>query len=73
MQMLVEQCGLTPLEAIAAATWQGARAIGVERSFGTIEAGKMADLVILRDDPSSDIHRTTSIATVVKGGVIYQR
>lgn len=73
MQMLVEKCGLTPLEAISGATWTGARAIGIEKSYGTVEPGKVADLVILREDPSSDIRRTTGIAAVVKGGVIYQR
>jgi len=73
MQMLVDNCGLTPLEAISAATYQGARAIGAEQSYGTAAAGRMADLVILREDPSSDIRRTTGIVAVVKGGVIYQR
>jgi imidazolonepropionase-like amidohydrolase len=73
MQMLVENCGLTPVEAIEAATWQAARAIGVERSYGTLEAGKVADVVILREDPSQDIRRTTGVVAVLKGGVVYQR
>jgi len=73
MQLLVEECGLTPLEAIRAATYQGARAIGIEKSYGTVEAGKVADLVILRDDPSSDIRRTKDIVTVIKGGQAYPR
>ena len=64
MQFLVEDCGLTPLEAIRSATYQGARTAGVEASYGTVEAGKMADLVILREDPSSDIRRTRNIAAV---------
>jgi imidazolonepropionase-like amidohydrolase len=73
MQMLVESCGLTPLEAVEAATWQAARATGVEGSYGAVEAGKAADLVILREDPSQDIRKTTGIVAVLKGGVIYQR
>lgn len=73
MQLLVDDCGLTPVEAIRAATLEGARAIGVERDYGTVEPGKMADLVILREDPSTDIRRTTGIAAVVKGGVVYQK
>lgn len=73
MQLLVEECGLTPLEAIHAATYEGARAIGIAKSYGTVQAGKVADLVILREDPSSDIRRTKNIAAVVKGGVVYQR
>ena len=73
MQLLVNECGLTPLEALHAATYEGARAIGIEKSYGSVEAGKVADLVILREDPSSDIRRTTNIASVIKAGVVYQR
>jgi imidazolonepropionase-like amidohydrolase len=73
MQMLVEKCGLTPLEAIEAATQGGARAIGVEKEYGTVVAGKVADLVVLREDPSTDVRKTSGIAAVVKGGVVYQR
>jgi imidazolonepropionase-like amidohydrolase len=73
MQFLVDEAGLTPLEAIRSATFVAARAIGIENSFGTVESGKVADLVILREDPSTNINRTKNIAAVVKGGVIYQR
>jgi imidazolonepropionase-like amidohydrolase len=73
MQLLVEKCGLTPLEAIAAATSGGAKVLGIERGYGTIQPGKIADLVVLREDPSGDIRKTTGIAAVVKGGVVWQR
>jgi imidazolonepropionase-like amidohydrolase len=73
MQLLVDECGLTPIEAIHAASYEGARTIGIEKSYGTVEAGKAADLVVLREDPSTDIRRTQNIASVVKGGVVYQR
>jgi imidazolonepropionase-like amidohydrolase len=73
MQFLVEECGLTPIEAIHAATFEGARTVGMEKSYGTVEAGKVADLVILREDPSTDIRRTKNISAVVKGGVVYRR
>ena len=73
MQLLVDECGLTPLEAIHAATYEGARVIGIEKSYGTVQAGKVADLVVLREDPSSDIRRTKNIAFVVKAGVVYPR
>ncbi|HUK16891.1 MAG TPA: amidohydrolase family protein [Bryobacteraceae bacterium] len=73
MQLLVEDAGLSPLEAIRAATGEAARAIGVEKSYGTVEPGKIADLVILRQDPSLDIRKTSDIAAVIKGGVAYQR
>jgi len=73
MELLVDKCGLTPLEAIRAATYNGARTVGMEKEYGTVEAGKVADLVILRDDPSTDITRTKDIAAVIKGGITYQR
>jgi imidazolonepropionase-like amidohydrolase len=73
MELLVDKCGLTPIEAIRAATYNGARTVGMEKSYGTVEAGKIADLVILRDDPSTDIKRTKDIFAVIKGGIVYQR
>jgi imidazolonepropionase-like amidohydrolase len=73
LELLATQCGITPIEAIRAATYWGARAVGVEKSYGTVEPGKVADLVILREDPSSDVRNTRSVAAVVKGGVIYRR
>lgn len=73
MELLVTKCGLTPPEAIEAATYEGARAVGVERQYGTIEPGKVADLVVLREDPSEDIRRTRSVDAVMKAGVVYRR
>ncbi|HEX3748567.1 MAG TPA: amidohydrolase family protein [Bryobacteraceae bacterium] len=72
MELLVDKAGLTPIEAIHAATFNGARTVGAEKDYGTVEAGKVADLVILRDDPSSDIKRTRDIDSVIKGGVTYR-
>ncbi len=71
LELLVTKCGLTPLEAIKAATYEGARAVGVEREYGTIDSGKVADLVVLREDPSHDIRRTRGIAAVLKAGMVY--
>jgi imidazolonepropionase-like amidohydrolase len=73
LQLLVENCGLTPLEAIQAATAAAARAIGIERDYGTVEPGKVADLVILRGDPAQDIRRTEAVAAVMKAGVVYRK
>jgi imidazolonepropionase-like amidohydrolase len=72
MEMLVKECGLTPLDAIHATTYEGARTVGMEKSYGTVETGKVADLVVLREDPTSDITRTKGIVAVIKGGVVYQ-
>jgi Tol biopolymer transport system component len=60
--------GLTPLEALHAATGAAARIIGAERDLGTIEPGKWADLVILDADPTADIRNTRRIRAVMQAG-----
>jgi imidazolonepropionase-like amidohydrolase len=69
--LLVTKAGLTALQAIQAATLNGARALGREREQGTIEPGKVADLVVLRADPLVDINNTRRIAYVIKGGHVH--
>jgi imidazolonepropionase-like amidohydrolase len=73
MELLVEKAGLTPLEAITAATRNGASVLGISDSYGTIARGKMADLIVLTADPTVDIRNTTRIAYVIKGGVLHKR
>jgi imidazolonepropionase-like amidohydrolase len=73
IERLVQAGILTPAEAITAATLNGARATGLERTHGTIEAGKVADLVVLRDDPLEDIGAIRSVVTVYKRGRAYPR
>jgi hypothetical protein len=63
--------GMTPLEALRAATMGAAEAIGRAREFGSLEPSKYADLVILRRDPRSDIRNSLSIAQVMKNGRLY--
>ena len=65
--------GLSPLEALHAATGAAARIIGAEHDLGTIEAGKLADLVLLDADPSADIRATRRIRAVVLGGQVVYR
>ena len=69
MELLV-RAGLTPMDAIVAATRNAARAIGAEDSLGTLAAGKLADLVVLRADPSADIRNTRAVARVMRAGVL---
>lgn len=73
MELLVTKCGLTPLEAITAATRNGARVLGIEAVYGTVAIGKAADLVLLDADPSTDIRNTRRIVSVIKGGRLYLR
>ena len=68
--LLVEE-GLTPAEALQTATINAAKMLGRQREQGTIEAGKLADLVILEADPLADISNIRRINRVVKSGVVY--
>jgi imidazolonepropionase-like amidohydrolase len=67
LELLVES-GLPPAAAINCATIDNARILKQEKKLGSIEAGKLADLVLLRLDPLKDIHNTRSIAKVVRAG-----
>jgi imidazolonepropionase-like amidohydrolase len=63
--------GFTPLEALQAATIVPARAMGVERESGSLEAGKRGDVDILDADPLADIHNTRKIWRTVAAGAVY--
>jgi imidazolonepropionase-like amidohydrolase len=63
--------GFTPLEALQTATLNPARFLGVEEQFGTIEKGKLADLVLLSGNPLQDISNTQKIAAVIVDGHYY--
>ena len=61
-------CGLTPAQALEAATLQAARVLQLEDRKGSLEVGKEADLLILTANPLADIHNTTEIESVVLRG-----
>ena len=65
--MLV-RAGLSPLEALRSATIRPAEFFGLEAEMGTVDAGKVADLVLLSDNPLDDITHTLSIDAVVTKG-----
>lgn len=68
LDLLVTKAGLTPSEALHAATYQNAVAIGQERDVGTVAAGKRADLLLVRGDPTADIAAVHEIDAVYLGG-----
>jgi imidazolonepropionase-like amidohydrolase len=68
---LLVRAGLSPAEALSAATAVAASKVGESARLGTVEVGKEADLLLLRDDPLGDIRNTRSIDLVVKRGVPY--
>jgi imidazolonepropionase-like amidohydrolase len=63
--------GLTTFEALRAATWSGAHKIGYEQDLGSLEVGKLADLLVLDGNPLDDILKTAAIRYAVKNGVVY--
>ncbi len=62
------QAGLSPAEALVAATATNAAAFGLAKEVGTIEAGKRADLLLIRGDPSADIYALEHIEAVYQEG-----
>ena len=64
------ELGMTPLQAITAATKNGALASKALKDYGTIEVGKAADLLLLGADPTADIHNIRKLELVMKGGVV---
>jgi len=65
------QGGMAPLEAIRAGTLNGARGLGLDRDLGSLEVGKLADMVVLDQNPLENIRNTTSIAYTVANGRVY--
>ena len=68
--MLV-QGGMTPHEALRAATLDGARYLGLDRDLGSIEPGKLADLVVIDGDPLVDIRDSDRVRHVMLNGRLY--
>src|SRR5215472_769721 len=67
------KAGLTPLQALRAATGWAAECLGRESAFGTVEKGKLADLILVKGDPLEDVtilQKPEHIAMVLKGGEI---
>lgn len=65
---LMTESGLTPLQAITLATKNSAKALKIDKDFGTLEVGKTADLIVLDANPVEDIKNTRKIFSVYKAG-----
>jgi imidazolonepropionase-like amidohydrolase len=64
--------GMTPAQAIRAATSSAADLIGRTQDVGTIEAGKYADIIAVDNDPLADVRALEHVSFVMKGGVVYK-
>jgi len=67
------EAGFTPMEALQTATSNPAKFLDQENKFGSIEPGKLADVVLLTANPLTDIHNTTKISAVVANGRLFER
>lgn len=73
LQLLVKYAGLSPMEAIISATRYPAEFFGLQSTLGTIEKGKIADLLLLDANPLDDISKTQQIWAVVQTGNLYPK
>jgi imidazolonepropionase-like amidohydrolase len=69
LELLVDS-GLSPLQALQAATRNPAQLIGQDHNLGTVEPGKLADLIVIGGDPLLDIRNTQRVEIVIKAGKI---
>jgi imidazolonepropionase-like amidohydrolase len=65
--------GMRPMEAIQSATLNAARLLKIEERLGTLEAGKLADVIAVQGDPLEDIRAMHEVVFVMKEGVIFKQ
>jgi imidazolonepropionase-like amidohydrolase len=70
---LMVNAGMPAIEAIRSATYHASKLLRVDDQLGTIESGKLADLVAVQGDPLKDISLMTNISFVMKDGVVYKK
>jgi cytosine/adenosine deaminase-related metal-dependent hydrolase len=66
------QGGMTPMQALRCATLNGARYLGLDGDVGSLEPGKLADLIVLDRNPLENIRDTESIRYVMQNGRLYE-
>src|SRR6202035_4640804 len=66
----MQAAGLSPMEVLVASTRGGAIALGMDKEIGTVEKGKVADLLVVGADPAADVKNLRQVRYVVRGGVL---
>jgi imidazolonepropionase-like amidohydrolase len=67
------EAGMPAMAAIKSATLEASRLAGLDKELGTVEAGKIADLVAVPGDPLADIRQMTKVSFIMKGGVVHKQ
>ena len=67
------EAGMSPMEAIRSATMTASELLRIQDDFGSVEAGKMADIVAVDGDPIQDISAMTKVVFVMKNGIVYRQ
>jgi imidazolonepropionase-like amidohydrolase len=70
---ILQEAGLTPMQALVASTRTAADAMGRADSVGTLERGKFADLLVLEADPAADVRNVQRLRLVMKGGFVWRQ
>jgi len=76
LAIYVDKAGLSPMQAIVCATHNNAIVLGIQEHIGTLEAGKLADLIVVDGNPLEDIQvlqKREKIVTVIKEGLVMPR
>lgn len=73
LELLVREAGFSPAEAIVSATSTAARALGRQGDMGTVQVGKLANLMFVSKDPLADVRNLRAVTFTVKRGVVYRR
>ena len=70
---MLREAGLSPMDSLIAATRTAASVIGLDGAIGTVEPGKIADLILVPGDPLADVSALEKVSHVVQGGKLVRR